>query len=65
MRTLLILGVIAYIWIVGFHDGHNPKPHIVYCPSGEPALVDWHGYFCEEFEHERKLEDDRRRLQDV
>lgn len=47
MRMLFTLAAIVYIWLVGFHDGHNPEPTIVKCPGGEPAMLDWYGYTCE------------------
>ena len=48
MRTLLTLTVLVYIWLVGFHDGHNPEPDPVRCKNGELAMLDWYGYTCRE-----------------
>jgi hypothetical protein len=56
MRLILTMCFLVFLWVVGFHDGHNPKPDIQLCPNGQPALIDWHGHWCEEMKDEPKPE---------
>lgn len=67
MKLILTLCALVYIWNVGFHDGHNPKPdpNPLLCPSGKPALIDWHGYWCEEMNDEPRIEPEQPKQQNV